>query len=62
MNSQKPQRNSCSAAAFWDYWAERVLGYTSIGYDDTSNKFASQRDRVKVKVAVIFLEKTLSSL
>ena len=26
-------------------------------YDNTSNKFAFQRDRMKVKVAVIFLKK-----
>ena len=36
--------------------------HTSIGYDNTSNKVAFQRDRVKVKVAVTIFRKTLSSL
>ena len=36
--------------------------HTDIGYDNTSNKFAFQRDRVKVKVAVTIFRKTLSSL
>ena len=33
--------------------------HTSIGYDYTSNKFAFQHDRVKVKVAVTVFRKTL---
>ena len=44
----------------------QVLGMTipntSIGYDNTSNKFAFLHGRVKVKVAVTIFGKTLSSL
>ena len=36
-----------------------VILHTSIGYDYTSNKFAFQHDRVKVKFAVTVFRKTL---
>ena len=36
-----------------------ILLHTSIGYDYTSNKFAFQHDRIKVKVAVSVFRKTL---
>ena len=35
-----------------------ILLHTCIGYDYTSNKFAFQHDRVKVKVAVTVFRKT----
>ena len=44
------------------YYPISIELHTSIGYDNTSNKFAFQRDRVKVKVAVTIFRKTLSSL
>ena len=34
-----------------------ILLHTKFGYDSTSNKFAFQRDRIKVKVAMTILEK-----
>ena len=45
------------------YYPISIYLHTSIGYDNTSNEFAFQRDRIKVKVAVtIFFIKTLPSL
>ena len=46
------------------YYPISIKLHTSIGYDNTSNKFAFQRDMVKVKVAVTIFRKkiTLSSL
>ena len=41
------------------YYPISILLHTSIGYDNTSNKFAFQRDRVKVKVAVTIFRKNL---
>ena len=35
------------------YYPISILLHISIGYDNTSNNFAFQRDRVKVKITVI---------
>ena len=52
----------CHRSSDHIYYPISILLHTNIGYDNTSNKFAFQRDRVKVKVAVTIFRKTLSSL
>ena len=51
----------CHCSSDLIYYPISILLHTSIGYDNTSNKFAFQRDRIKVKVAVAIFRKTLSS-
>ena len=43
------------------YYPILIKRHVNIGYDITSNTFAFQRDRVKVKVAVTIFRKNLSS-
>ena len=50
----------CHRSSDLIYYPISIQLHTSIGYDNTSNKFAFQRDRVKV--AVTIFRKTLSSL
>ena len=49
----------CHRSSALIYYPVSMLLHTSIGYDYTSNKFAFQHDRVKVKVAVTIFRKTL---
>ena len=51
----------CHCSSDLIYYPISILLHTSIGYDNTSNKFAFQCDRIKVKVAVTIFRKTLSS-
>ena len=51
----------CHRSSDLIYYPILIYLHTSIEYDNTSNKYAFQRDRVKVKVAVNFFRKTLSS-
>ena len=52
----------CHRSSDLIYFPISISLHTSIGYDNTSNKFAFQRDRVKIRVAVTIFRKTLSSL
>ena len=45
-----------------NYHPVSILLHTNIGFDNTLEKFAFQHDRVKIKVAVTFFRKTMSSL
>ena len=56
-------KNHCHHYSAFIYIPNLKKHHASIGYDNTSSKFAFQNDRVEVKVAVVmFRKKTLSSL
>ena len=52
----------CHRSSALIYYPISIQLHINIGYDSTSNKFAFQYDRVKVKIAVTVFRKTLSSL
>ena len=47
----------CHRSSDLIYYPISIQLHTNIGYDNTSNKFAFQHDRVKVKVAVTTFRK-----
>ena len=51
----------CRRSSALIYYLISILLHTNIGYDYTSNKFAFQHDRVKVKVAVHIFRKNFAT-
>ena len=51
----------CHRSIDFIYYPILIQLHTNIGYENTSNKFAFECDRIKVEVAVTIFRKTLSS-